>query len=191
MKWWILLFFSSFFPWGVLYSHSCARLHASSPCENWQSAGRAGTGTVTKAVEQSRNWGLLFLSLSSGCQLCSRGWVELREYSHFSCYMQQTLLRGHGSRVSPASYVVFKILQREKNKKQKTSTQGEKKHMERRKSQVGKNILKKHFEMPLSIFTNGPRHSQGQRTWPGPSGGPVKDFMLHSLRAIYSPDEYN
>lgn len=28
--------------------------------------------------------------------------------------------------------------------------------------------------MPVSIFTNRLRQSQGQRTWPGPSGGTVK-----------------
>ncbi len=32
----------------------------------------------------------------------------------------------------------------------------------------------KHFEMPVSISTHGPRHSQGQRTWPSPCGGTVK-----------------
>lgn len=33
---------------------------------------------------------------------------------------------------------------------------------------------KKHFELPGSISTLSPRHSQGQRTWPGPRGGTVK-----------------
>lgn len=86
----------------------------------------------------------------------------------FSCYTQQTLLRGHGSRVSPASYAVFKL----------HAGRG-KKHMEKRKKSSWQEY-KKHFEMPVSIFTNRPRHSQGQRTWPGSSGGTVKHFMLHS-----------
>lgn len=97
------------------------------------------------------------------------GTVELA----FSGYMQQTLLKGHGSRVSPASYVVFKLLQ---HKKTSMWGEGKKKHGKKEKSSWQE--YKKHFEMPVSIFTNHPRQSQGQRTWPGPSGGTVKYFTL-------------
>lgn len=105
----------------------------------------------------------------------------------FSCYMQQTPLTGQRSRVSPASYAVLKLLRHKK------PPRGEKKetHTWKKKEKSSWQEYKKHFEMPVSIFTNSLRHTQGQGTWPGPSGGTVKYFMLRSHRAIYSPDEYN
>lgn len=147
--------------------------------------GELGTGTVTKTgAEQTLRPIVSHLAFWLPVVLQS-GLGGTEGILAFSCYMQQTLLRGRGSRVSPASCVVFKLLRHKKPPREER-----KKHTEKRKSQVGKNV-KKHFEMPVSIFTNRPRHSQGQRTWPGPSGGTVKYFTLHSHRPIYSPDEYN
>lgn len=107
----------------------------------------------------------------------------------FSSYMQQTLLGGHRSRVSPESYAAFKLLRHENLQagREEKNAHGKKGKFKL----VGIFFFKKHFEMPVSIFTSSPRHSQGQRTGPGPSGGTVNCFMLHSHRAIYSPDEYN
>ena len=174
LKWWILLSFpKSVFPCGALYSHSGARLHASNPCENWQSAGRAGTGTVTKTVEQSRQWGLLFFILCSGCQLCFRvGWLELREYLLLAvtCSRLCSEVIGQGFLLQVmlcSNYFDTHTHTRTHTKPHR----GERKSWWK-KENVGKNI-KKHFEMPGSIFTNCPRHSQGQRTQPGPSGGTV------------------
>lgn len=92
----------------LLYECSCPCLHANNHAENWQRAGRFGTGMVTRIVQKSRQRSLLFHILCSACQLYIRvGWVGLREYSALSNYVLQTLHWGQRPRVSPPNSTVF------------------------------------------------------------------------------------